>query len=81
MGRKGRRKRSLGNSIFSLMLVFVMVISNIQVTPGMQSTVWAAENAIEESTNQSTVTSIDNSETTEQSIDTEESYEDAASSG
>ena len=38
-------------------------------------------NAIEESTNQSTVTSIDNSETTEQSIDTEESYEDAASSG
>lgn len=78
---KGSRKRGLAKSIFSLMLVFVMVISNIQVTPGMQSTVWAAENAIEESTNQSTETSIDNSETTEQSIDTEEYYEDATSSG
>ena len=69
MGRKGRRKRSLGNSIFSLMLVFVMVISNIQVTPGMQSTVWAAENAVDESTDRSIEKSSDSSDETERTAD------------
>ena len=80
MGRKGRRKRSLGNSIFSLMLVFVMVISNIQVTPGMQSTVWAAENAVDESTDQSIENSTDSSDETERTADKGEDNESAVNS-
>lgn len=80
MGRKGRRKRSLGNSIFSLMLVFVMVISNIQVTPGMQSTVWAAENAVDESTDQSIEKSSDSSDETERTADKGEDNESAVNS-
>lgn len=80
MGRKGRRKRSLGNSIFSLMLVFVMIISNIQVTPGMQSTVWAAENAVDESTDQSIENSTDSSDETERTADKGEDNESAVNS-
>ncbi len=80
MGRKGRRKRSLGNSIFSLMLVFVMVISNIQVTPSMQSTVWAAENAVDESTDQSIEKSSDSSDETERTADKAEDNESAVNS-
>lgn len=80
MGRKGRRKRSLGNSIFSLMLVFVMVISNIQVTPSMQSTVWAAENAVDESTDQSIEKSSDSSDETERTADKGEDNESAVNS-
>ncbi|MDE7184050.1 MAG: hypothetical protein K2O40_06125, partial [Lachnospiraceae bacterium] len=38
-----RKKRNLAKSIISLMLVFAMVISNVQTSSGMLSTVWAAE--------------------------------------
>ncbi len=80
MGRKGRRKRNLGNSIFSLMLVFVMVISNIQVTQGMQSTVWAAENSMDESTEQSIEKSTDSSDKTERTADKGEDNESTVNS-
>ena len=38
-----RKKRSIANSMLSLILVFAMVISNVQTSSGMLSTVWAAE--------------------------------------
>lgn len=37
------KKRSIANRMVSLILVFAMVISNVQTSSGMLSTVWAAE--------------------------------------
>ena len=39
-----RKKRNVAKSILSLILVFAMVISNVQIVPDAFSTVWAAEN-------------------------------------
>ena len=39
-----RKKRNVAKSILSLILVFAMVISNVQIAPEAFSTVWAAEN-------------------------------------
>ena len=41
MEQKNRKKRSIGNSMLSLMLVLALVISNIQIMPGTVSAVWA----------------------------------------
>ncbi len=38
-----RKKRSVAKSMVSLMLIFAMVISNVQITPDAFPTVWAAE--------------------------------------
>lgn len=43
-----RKKRSIANSMLSLILVFAMVISNVQTSSGMLSTVWAAESETQE---------------------------------
>mgnify|MGYP001118741629 FL=1 len=48
-GKLCRKKRSIANRVFSLILVFAMVISNVQIIPGAVSAVWAAESETERS--------------------------------
>ena len=72
MERKNRKKRSIGNSMLSLMLVLALVISNIQIMPGTVSAVWASESPKTQST--------DISDETSEAADTDNEQEDIENS-
>ncbi len=52
MEQRRNRKRKIGNRLFSLMLALALAMSNIQITSGINSTVWAAENSVTETAEQ-----------------------------
>lgn len=72
-----RKKRNLAKSMLSLMLVFAMVISNVQITPDAFSTVWAAENE----TLETSEASENSSQPSESAGDSEEAGETSENSG
>ncbi len=72
-----RKKRNLAKSMLSLMLVFAMVISNVQITPDAFSTVWAAENE----TLETSEASENSSQPSEAAGDSEEAGETSENSG
>lgn len=72
-----RKKRNLAKSMLSLMLVFAMVISNVQITPDAFSTVWAAENE----TLETSEASENSSQPSEADGDSEEAGEASENSG
>lgn len=72
-----RKKRNLAKSMLSLMLVFAMVISNVQITPDAFSTVWAAENE----TLETSEASENSSQPSEAAGDSEEAGEASENSG
>ncbi|MDE7321924.1 MAG: type I pullulanase [Lachnospiraceae bacterium] len=84
-----RKKRSIANSMLSLILVFAMVISNVQTSSGMLSTVWAAESEAQTSDGEARTGSMDEGndsdgeETGEvlQTLDSEEADENERSEG
>ena len=72
-----RKKRNLAKSMLSFMLVFAMVISNVQITPDAFSTVWAAENE----TLETSEASENSSQPSEADGDSEEAGEASENSG
>lgn len=72
-----RKKRNLAKSMLSLMLVFAMVISNVQIAPDAFSTVWAAENE----TLETSEASENSSQPSEADGDSEEAGEASENSG
>lgn len=72
-----RKKRNLAKSMLSFMLVFAMVISNVQITPDAFSTVWAAENE----TLETSEASENSSQPSESAGDSEEAGETSENSG
>ena len=72
-----RKKRNLAKSMLSFMLVFAMVISNVQITPDAFSTVWAAENE----TLETSEASENSSQPSEAAGDSEEAGETSENSG
>lgn len=77
-GKLCRKKRSIANRVFSLILVFAMVISDVQIIPGAVSAVWAAESETERSSEKAG-TGIDSEGGSEQkTLETDGGNEDAA---
>ena len=52
----------IGKPLFSLMLVFALAMSNIQVTPNMNSIIWAAESSVNEAEENTKKKSTDTSD-------------------
>ncbi len=78
-----KKKRKLAKSIFSLMLVFAMVISNVQIAPEAFATVWAAESetAISGETAEASEVSEGSGQNTEAAQDEKQADPASVSSG